>query len=144
MALSKPPLSFPSIWLLYSRCQISLPFLICIFKLTSKCFHHQHLCTTALMSINYQLLLSFPLYISAPILDHSVLLWLSRPCLGSSSSVISLAGLRVWRTNPGSVFDYDPAEDNIQSRSLHMISGWLPSCKSSRKTSLLGDTEVQF
>ena len=35
----------------------------------------------------------------------------------------SLAGLRVWRTNPGSVFDYDPAEDNIQSRSLHMISG---------------------
>ncbi|XP_057407768.1 nebulin isoform X7 [Balaenoptera acutorostrata] len=32
-------------------------------------------------------------------------------------------GLRVWRTNPGSVFDYDPAEDNIQSRSLHMING---------------------
>ncbi|XP_068401220.1 nebulin isoform X1 [Eschrichtius robustus] len=31
-------------------------------------------------------------------------------------------GLRVWRTNPGSVFDYDPAEDNIQSRSLHMIN----------------------
>ncbi|MEE6489239.1 hypothetical protein FKM82_015521 [Ascaphus truei] len=30
--------------------------------------------------------------------------------------------LRVWRTNPGSVFDYDPAEDNIQSRSLHMRS----------------------
>ncbi|XP_074450189.1 nebulin isoform X36 [Larus michahellis] len=34
----------------------------------------------------------------------------------------TLTGLRVWRTNPGSVFDYDPAEDNIQSRSLHMIS----------------------
>ncbi|XP_038645940.1 nebulin isoform X4 [Scyliorhinus canicula] len=34
----------------------------------------------------------------------------------------SLTGLRVWRTNPGSVFDYDPAEDNIQSRSLHMLS----------------------
>ncbi|XP_066046549.1 nebulin isoform X8 [Chamaea fasciata] len=34
----------------------------------------------------------------------------------------NLTGLRVWRTNPGSVFDYDPAEDNIQSRSLHMIS----------------------
>lgn len=33
------------------------------------------------------------------------------------------ADLRVWRTNPGSVFDYDPAEDNIQSRSLHMMSG---------------------
>ncbi|XP_025061002.1 nebulin isoform X9 [Alligator sinensis] len=34
----------------------------------------------------------------------------------------NLTDLRVWRTNPGSVFDYDPAEDNIQSRSLHMIS----------------------
>uniref|UniRef100_A0A8C4VD44 Nebulin n=1 Tax=Falco tinnunculus TaxID=100819 RepID=A0A8C4VD44_FALTI len=34
----------------------------------------------------------------------------------------TLTGLRVWRTNPGSVFEYDPAEDNIQSRSLHMIS----------------------
>uniref|UniRef100_A0A8D0G064 Nebulin n=2 Tax=Strigidae TaxID=30459 RepID=A0A8D0G064_STROC len=34
----------------------------------------------------------------------------------------TLTGLRVWRTNAGSVFDYDPAEDNIQSRSLHMIS----------------------
>ncbi|KAM6349109.1 nebulin [Alca torda] len=34
----------------------------------------------------------------------------------------TVTGLRVWRTNPGSVFDYDPAEDNIQSRSLHMIS----------------------
>ncbi|XP_067843251.1 nebulin isoform X14 [Heptranchias perlo] len=34
----------------------------------------------------------------------------------------SLADLRVWRTNPGSVFDYDPAEDNIQSRSLHLLS----------------------
>ncbi|XP_056352397.1 nebulin isoform X21 [Oenanthe melanoleuca] len=34
----------------------------------------------------------------------------------------NLTGLRVWRTNPGSVFDYDPAEDNIQSRSLHLIS----------------------
>uniref|UniRef100_A0A2K5U5W9 Nebulin n=1 Tax=Macaca fascicularis TaxID=9541 RepID=A0A2K5U5W9_MACFA len=34
----------------------------------------------------------------------------------------TITGLRVWRTNPGSVFDYDPAEDNIQSRSLHMIN----------------------
>ncbi|XP_041432082.1 nebulin isoform X10 [Xenopus laevis] len=33
-----------------------------------------------------------------------------------------LSDLRVWRTNPGSVFDYDPAEDNIQSRSLHMLT----------------------
>ncbi|XP_077176195.1 nebulin isoform X35 [Paroedura picta] len=34
----------------------------------------------------------------------------------------TLTDLRVWRTNPGSVFDYDPAEDNIQSRSLHLIT----------------------
>nr|XP_038962220.1 nebulin isoform X34 [Rattus norvegicus] len=34
----------------------------------------------------------------------------------------TITGLRVWRTNPGSVFDYDPAEDNIQSRSLHMVN----------------------
>ncbi|XP_049628934.1 nebulin [Suncus etruscus] len=34
----------------------------------------------------------------------------------------TVSGLRVWRTNPGSVFDYDPAEDNIQSRSLHLIN----------------------
>ncbi|XP_064419871.1 nebulin isoform X6 [Latimeria chalumnae] len=34
----------------------------------------------------------------------------------------TITGLRVWRTNPGSVFDYDPAEDNIQSRSLHMLT----------------------
>nr|XP_045724832.1 nebulin isoform X10 [Mirounga angustirostris] len=34
----------------------------------------------------------------------------------------TITGFRVWRTNPGSVFDYDPAEDNIQSRSLHMIN----------------------
>lgn len=38
-------------------------------------------------------------------------------------SVSGSSDLRVWRTNPGSVFDYDPAEDNIQSRSLHMMSG---------------------
>ncbi|XP_044097996.1 nebulin [Neovison vison] len=34
----------------------------------------------------------------------------------------TITGFHVWRTNPGSVFDYDPAEDNIQSRSLHMIN----------------------
>ncbi|XP_077393753.1 nebulin [Festucalex cinctus] len=34
----------------------------------------------------------------------------------------TITDLRVWRTNPGSVFDYDPAEDNIQSRSLHLMS----------------------
>ena len=47
--------------------------------------------------------------------------------------------LKVWRTDPGSIFDIDPLEDNIQSRSLHMLSGtayvlssspftWLLSC----------------
>ncbi|XP_077010444.1 nebulette isoform X1 [Tamandua tetradactyla] len=30
--------------------------------------------------------------------------------------------LKVWRTDPGSVFDLDPLEDDIQSRSLHMLS----------------------
>uniref|UniRef100_A0A2K6TRK9 Nebulette n=1 Tax=Saimiri boliviensis boliviensis TaxID=39432 RepID=A0A2K6TRK9_SAIBB len=30
--------------------------------------------------------------------------------------------LKVWRTDPGSIFDLDPLEDNIQSRSLHMLS----------------------
>lgn len=44
-------------------------------------------------------------------------------CLFWFCNGLSLADLRVWRTNPGSVFDYDPAEDNIQSRSLHMMSG---------------------
>uniref|UniRef100_A0A7M4ETI0 Nebulette n=1 Tax=Crocodylus porosus TaxID=8502 RepID=A0A7M4ETI0_CROPO len=33
-----------------------------------------------------------------------------------------IVDLKVWRTDPGSVFDIDPLEDNIQSRSLHMLS----------------------
>ncbi|XP_060104375.1 nebulette isoform X1 [Heteronotia binoei] len=33
-----------------------------------------------------------------------------------------IVDLKVWRTDPGSIFDIDPLEDNIQSRSLHMIS----------------------
>ncbi|XP_034430319.1 nebulin isoform X29 [Hippoglossus hippoglossus] len=47
--------------------------------------------------------------------------------------------LRVWRTNPGSVFDYDPAEDNIQSRSLHMmtVQAQRRSKEHSRSTSAL-------
>ncbi|XP_078716207.1 nebulin-like [Lampetra fluviatilis] len=36
--------------------------------------------------------------------------------------------LRVWRTNPGSIFDYDPAEDNIQSRSLRVVSVQAKRC----------------
>uniref|UniRef100_A0A8C9N7U0 Nebulette n=1 Tax=Serinus canaria TaxID=9135 RepID=A0A8C9N7U0_SERCA len=34
-----------------------------------------------------------------------------------------IVDLKVWRTDPGSIFDIDPLEDNIQSRSLHMLSG---------------------
>lgn len=48
--------------------------------------------------------------------------------------------LRVWRTNPGSVFDYDPAEDNIQSRSLHMMSGEMRNSKRSLYSSLFSST----
>ncbi|XP_017367393.1 nebulette isoform X3 [Cebus imitator] len=33
-----------------------------------------------------------------------------------------IVDLKVWRTDPGSIFDLDPLEDNIQSRSLHMLS----------------------
>ncbi|XP_043334676.1 nebulette isoform X5 [Cervus canadensis] len=33
-----------------------------------------------------------------------------------------IVDLKVWRTDPGSIFDIDPVEDNIQSRSLHMLS----------------------
>ena len=31
--------------------------------------------------------------------------------------------LQVWRTDPGSIFDLDPVEDNIQSKSLQRLSG---------------------
>ncbi|XP_033849162.2 LIM zinc-binding domain-containing Nebulette isoform X3 [Acipenser ruthenus] len=33
-----------------------------------------------------------------------------------------IVDLKVWRTDPGSIFDIDPREDNIQSRSLHKLS----------------------
>src|SRR4029434_9768653 len=33
------------------------------------------------------------------------------------------ADLQVWRTDPGSIFDFDPVEDNIQSKSLQRLSG---------------------
>ncbi|XP_068091697.1 LIM zinc-binding domain-containing Nebulette isoform X2 [Hyperolius riggenbachi] len=34
-----------------------------------------------------------------------------------------IVDLKVWRTDPGSIFDIDPLEDNIQSRSLRMLTG---------------------
>ncbi|XP_006880879.1 PREDICTED: nebulin [Elephantulus edwardii] len=49
----------------------------------------------------------------------------------------TITGLRVWRTNPGSVFDYDPAEDNIQSRSLHMINAQAQRRSQSRSASVM-------
>uniref|UniRef100_A0A8C2EJQ1 LIM zinc-binding domain-containing protein n=1 Tax=Cyprinus carpio TaxID=7962 RepID=A0A8C2EJQ1_CYPCA len=33
------------------------------------------------------------------------------------------AELKVWRTDPGSIFDFDPVEDNIQSKSLRRMTG---------------------
>ena len=45
--------------------------------------------------------------------------------------------LKVWRTDPGSIFDIDPLEDNIQSRSLHMLSGTAYVLSSSPFTWLL-------
>ncbi|XP_069067887.1 nebulette isoform X5 [Pleurodeles waltl] len=33
-----------------------------------------------------------------------------------------IVDLKVWRTDPGSIFDIDPLEDNIQSRSLRSIT----------------------
>ncbi|XP_036066841.1 nebulette isoform X5 [Oryzias melastigma] len=33
-----------------------------------------------------------------------------------------IVDLKVWRTDPGSIFDFDPLEDNIQSRSLRRMS----------------------
>ncbi|XP_039187429.1 nebulette isoform X6 [Crotalus tigris] len=32
-----------------------------------------------------------------------------------------IVDLKVWRTDPGSIFDLDPLEDNIQSKSLHVL-----------------------
>ncbi|KAG7231370.1 hypothetical protein INR49_012210 [Caranx melampygus] len=33
-----------------------------------------------------------------------------------------IVDLKVWRTDPGSIFDFDPLEDNIQSKSLRRMS----------------------
>uniref|UniRef100_A0A8C9MB89 Nebulin n=1 Tax=Panthera tigris altaica TaxID=74533 RepID=A0A8C9MB89_PANTA len=55
----------------------------------------------------------------------------------------TITGLRVWRTNPGSVFDYDPAEDNIQSRSLHMINAQAQR-RSDQRLSTYSDGGVFF
>uniref|UniRef100_H0X9Q1 Nebulette n=1 Tax=Otolemur garnettii TaxID=30611 RepID=H0X9Q1_OTOGA len=39
-----------------------------------------------------------------------------------------IVDLKVWRTDPGSIFDFDPLEDNIQSRSLRMLSEKASHC----------------
>ncbi|XP_039610169.1 nebulette isoform X10 [Polypterus senegalus] len=33
-----------------------------------------------------------------------------------------IVDLKVWRTDPGSIFDFDPLEDHVQSRSLHKLA----------------------
>ncbi|XP_044032017.1 nebulette isoform X2 [Siniperca chuatsi] len=33
-----------------------------------------------------------------------------------------IVDLKVWRTDPGSIFDFDPLEDNVQSKSLRRMS----------------------
>ncbi|XP_046880332.1 LIM and SH3 domain protein 1-like isoform X1 [Hypomesus transpacificus] len=33
-----------------------------------------------------------------------------------------IVDMKVWRTDPGSIFDFDPVEDNIQSKSLRRMS----------------------
>lgn len=54
--------------------------------------------------------------------------WLFKAPSSSLGFFLLVKDLKVWRTDPGSIFDLDPLEDNIQSRSLHMLSGivWVP------------------
>lgn len=42
--------------------------------------------------------------------------------LSKSCSLLS-EDLKVWRADPGSIFDFDPLQDNIQSKSLRRMSG---------------------
>ncbi|XP_019745135.1 nebulette isoform X1 [Hippocampus comes] len=35
-----------------------------------------------------------------------------------------IVDLKVWRTDPGSIFDFDPLEDDVQSKSLRRMSEW--------------------
>uniref|UniRef100_A0A673AXD1 SH3 domain-containing protein n=1 Tax=Sphaeramia orbicularis TaxID=375764 RepID=A0A673AXD1_9TELE len=37
-----------------------------------------------------------------------------------------IVDLKVWRTDPGSIFDFDPLEDDVQSKSLRRMSGSQP------------------
>ncbi|KAM6452746.1 nebulette isoform 6-T7 [Liasis olivaceus] len=54
-----------------------------------------------------------------------------------------IVDLKVWRTDPGSIFDLDPLEDNIQSKSLHMLLEKARHCSQhhfpSTSTSGVGD-----
>lgn len=56
--------------------------------------------------------------------------WLFKAPSSSLGFFLLVKDLKVWLTDPGSIFDIDPLEDNIQSRSLHMLSGivWVPLC----------------
>lgn len=56
-----------------------------------------------------------------------------------SSNELSLLSedLKTWRTDPGSIFDFDPLEDNIQSKSLRRMSGSSADSPLSTKTTSL-------
>ncbi|XP_066580698.1 nebulette isoform X10 [Amia ocellicauda] len=56
-----------------------------------------------------------------------------------------IVDLKVWRTDPGSIFDIDPLEDNIQSKSLRRLSEKANCVSSSRSQSVstVGDTRSE-
>ncbi|KAL7835651.1 hypothetical protein SRHO_G00279980 [Serrasalmus rhombeus] len=78
--------------------------------------------------------------------------------MGHALEIDGKAGQKVWRMDPDSIFDFDPVEDNIQSKSLHRMceqgahvirqqsAHFIPSCMQSVCTSLmsepLGDESV--
>ncbi|XP_072364639.1 nebulette-like isoform X2 [Scyliorhinus torazame] len=49
---------------------------------------------------------------------------------------------KVWRTDPGSIFDFDPLEDNIQSRSLHLLSEKAKLCSKQSQSTGVGSISV--
>eukprot|EP00062_Callorhinchus_milii_P005608 gi/632945226/ref/XP_007887935.1/ PREDICTED: nebulette isoform X6 [Callorhinchus milii] len=49
---------------------------------------------------------------------------------------------KVWRTDPGSIFDFDPLEDNIQSRSLHLLSEKVKRYSKQSESTSVGSVSV--
>uniref|UniRef100_A0A8C2XVG1 SH3 domain-containing protein n=1 Tax=Cyclopterus lumpus TaxID=8103 RepID=A0A8C2XVG1_CYCLU len=56
------------------------------------------------------------------------------PCKHSQCSFVDL---KAWRTDPGSIFDFDPLEDDVQSKSLRRTSGRSEELPSTRWSPLL-------